>query len=236
MKALVYIVCVAVAAMVQTAISMSGVQLGGLPVVLLYGTALAVATAACKAIQRRKVRPAIPKERWYTCPKCGQLVREGEKCDCEQVALAQEEQPEVAEKRGGWQRILPYIGCLLLAAFFVISLLAAIRSNREPEICARCSSDGELTASCPCCFTPICQSCFADIEYEHNEAEQSRYNSGFEEGYGEAEQSFSSWTDRAKAYKEAESDWEALHSKGYVSLSFDEWWVFVKGTYLAGNE
>ena len=40
MKALVYIVCVAVAAMVQTAISMSGVQLGGLPVVLLYGTAL----------------------------------------------------------------------------------------------------------------------------------------------------------------------------------------------------
>ena len=53
MKALVYIVCVAVAAMVQTAISMSGVQLGGLPVVLLYGTALAVATAACKAIQRR---------------------------------------------------------------------------------------------------------------------------------------------------------------------------------------
>ena len=49
MKALVYIVCVAVAAMVQTAISMSGVQLGGLPVVLLYGTALAVATAACKA-------------------------------------------------------------------------------------------------------------------------------------------------------------------------------------------
>ena len=38
MKALVYIVCVAVAAMVQTTISMSGVQLGGLPVVLLYGT------------------------------------------------------------------------------------------------------------------------------------------------------------------------------------------------------
>ena len=83
MKALVYIVCVAVAAMVQTAISMSGVQLGGLPVVLLYGTALAVATAACKAIQRRKMRPAIPKERWYTCPKCGQLVPEGKPCDCE---------------------------------------------------------------------------------------------------------------------------------------------------------
>ena len=86
MKALVYIVCVAVAAMVQTAISMSGVQLGGLPVALLYGTALAVATAACKAIQRRKTRPAIPKERWYTCPKCGQLVPEGKPCDCESLS------------------------------------------------------------------------------------------------------------------------------------------------------
>lgn len=86
MKALVYIVCVAVAAMAQTAISMSGVQLGGLPVVLLYGTALAVATSACKAIQRRKMRPAIPKERWYTCPKCGQLVPEGKPCDCESLS------------------------------------------------------------------------------------------------------------------------------------------------------
>lgn len=86
MKASVYIVCVAVAAMVQTAISMSGVQLGGLPVVLLYGTALAVAAAACKAIQRRKMRPAIPKERWYTCPKCGQLVPEGKPCDCESLS------------------------------------------------------------------------------------------------------------------------------------------------------
>lgn len=86
MKALVYIVCVAVAAMVQTAISMSGVQLGGLPVVLLYGAALAVATAACKAVQRRKMRPAIPKERWYTCPKCGQLVPDGKPCDCESLS------------------------------------------------------------------------------------------------------------------------------------------------------
>lgn len=95
MKALVYIVCVAVAAMVQTAISMSGVQLGGLPVVLLYGTALAVATAACKAIQRRKTRPAIPKERWYTCPKCGQLVPEGKPCDCESLS------PQPGEKLCG---------------------------------------------------------------------------------------------------------------------------------------
>lgn len=29
-----------------------------------------------------------PKERWYTCPKCGQLVHEGEACDCEAKAVA----------------------------------------------------------------------------------------------------------------------------------------------------
>lgn len=26
-----------------------------------------------------------PKERWYTCPECGQLVPEGETCDCKKV-------------------------------------------------------------------------------------------------------------------------------------------------------
>ena len=57
MKALVYIVCVAVAAMVQTAISMSGVQLGGLPVVLLYGTALAVAALGVCVLSPCKERP-----------------------------------------------------------------------------------------------------------------------------------------------------------------------------------
>ncbi len=43
--------------------------------------------------KKKTFKPAIPKElyaqqeqqtaRWYTCPKCGQLVREGEDCDCE---------------------------------------------------------------------------------------------------------------------------------------------------------
>ncbi len=35
----------------------------------------------------KELPPAIPEEKkedhWYTCPKCGQLVREGEDCDCE---------------------------------------------------------------------------------------------------------------------------------------------------------
>lgn len=35
-----------------------------------------------------KKSPAIPyqPERWYTCPKCGQLVKEGEACDCAKYA------------------------------------------------------------------------------------------------------------------------------------------------------
>jgi len=35
------------------------------------------------------------KDRWYTCPKCGQLVKEGEACDC---AAFQKETPSEVEK------------------------------------------------------------------------------------------------------------------------------------------
>lgn len=63
----------------------------------------------------KKTTPAIPpdeqpEERWYTCSKCGQLVRDGEECDCEKplphpdgklcgTPLVRKEQapPEVAE-------------------------------------------------------------------------------------------------------------------------------------------
>lgn len=36
-----------------------------------------------RSVLEKKPVPAIPKERWYTCPKCGQLVPEGKPCDCE---------------------------------------------------------------------------------------------------------------------------------------------------------
>ena len=39
--------------------------------------------------------PAIPKERWSTCPKCGQLVPEGKSCDCESLS------PQPGEKLCG---------------------------------------------------------------------------------------------------------------------------------------
>lgn len=43
----------------------------------------------------KKPVPAIPKERWYTCPKCGQLVPEGKPCDCESLS------PQPGEKLCG---------------------------------------------------------------------------------------------------------------------------------------
>lgn len=39
-----------------------------------------------RSILEKKPVPAMPKERWYTCPKCGQLVPEGKPCDCENLS------------------------------------------------------------------------------------------------------------------------------------------------------
>lgn len=39
-----------------------------------------------RSVLEKKPVPAIPKERWYTCPKCGQLVPEGKPCDCENLS------------------------------------------------------------------------------------------------------------------------------------------------------
>lgn len=39
-----------------------------------------------RSVLEKKPVPAIPKERWYTCPKCGQLVPDGKPCDCESLS------------------------------------------------------------------------------------------------------------------------------------------------------
>ena len=48
-----------------------------------------------RSVLEKKPEPAIPKERWYTCPKCGQLVPEGKPCDCESLS------PQPGEKLCG---------------------------------------------------------------------------------------------------------------------------------------
>lgn len=48
-----------------------------------------------RSVLEKKPVPAIPKERWYTCPRCGQLVPEGKPCDCESLS------PQPGEKLCG---------------------------------------------------------------------------------------------------------------------------------------
>ena len=48
-----------------------------------------------RSVLEKKPVPAILKERWYTCPKCGQLVPEGKPCDCESLS------PQPGEKLCG---------------------------------------------------------------------------------------------------------------------------------------
>ena len=200
MKALVYIVCVAVAAMVQTAISMSGVQLGGLPVVLLYGTALAVATAACKAIQRRKTRPAIPKERWYTCPKCGQLVPEGKPCDCESLS------PQPGEKLCG----TPFIQA----------------GQTPPGVETEQPKPGKRSPVVPLCIAAaLLVVCTCILGYRVSVLTAARDDLAAENKQLQAEisslrnasaPSFSSW-----------SEWKKLSDAGCIDISYDEWLTFM---------
>lgn len=59
-------------------------------------------------------------QRWYTCPKCGQLVKDGEECDCEEIKLALEEEKKKKEeqkqqKRQALKKAMPlYTVCALL--------------------------------------------------------------------------------------------------------------------------
>lgn len=88
MRVLIYLVCIAIASAINVFLQENGILLGGLPTILLYGAAIAISSAACKVYSRRKTaaEQQNPKERWYTCPKCGQLVQEGKPCDCEEIA------------------------------------------------------------------------------------------------------------------------------------------------------
>lgn len=68
-------------------------------------------------------------QRWYTCPKCGQLVRDGEECDCEAVKLAMEEERKKKEeqrqqKRQALKKAFPlYAVCaILLVAVCVLGV------------------------------------------------------------------------------------------------------------------
>lgn len=101
MKVLIWLACILVYSALQAVIRSQGIILGGVPTVLLALLLVFLpAPALCKLWdKRKKLQPAIPhdepKERWYTCPKCGQLVPEGKPCDCESLS------PQPGEKLCG---------------------------------------------------------------------------------------------------------------------------------------
>lgn len=80
-----------------------------------------------KPAEQPEKEPEI--QRWYTCPKCGQLVKDGEECDCEAVKLALEEEKKKKEeqkqkKRQALKKTLPlYAVCaVLLVAVCVLAV------------------------------------------------------------------------------------------------------------------
>lgn len=88
---------------------------------------------------------AVPMERWYTCPKCGQLVREGEACDCEEVAAelaAKEQEPHPRKSRA----VIPLaVVCIALAACSCV-LAVQLQSSKEANRLLE-SENGIITAT-----------------------------------------------------------------------------------------
>lgn len=70
-------------------------------------------------------------QRWYTCPKCGQLVKDGEECDCEAVKLAMEEE---RKKK---------VAAVLLVAVCALGFYSYILKGQVDELSAK---NNELSA------------------------------------------------------------------------------------------
>ena len=230
MKIVIWVLCILVCSVVSVLIREAGIVLGGIPTALL-GLALVFGPAPllCRAWDKRKAKKAaIPEEKWYTCQKCGQLVSEGEVCDCAEAeelrkaeklgmtveqyrAFREDIESNVAEKRlrdaaKTSERRFPWgaVGYALLAAWIVVCFVMAALHNREPVYCSRCSSEVSEPAKCPCCYATICSSCLSDIESEHASLEEAGYRDGLNDGYNEAENSTPSDFLTEKAREQAE--------------------------------
>lgn len=137
MKVLIWLACILVYSALQVVIRSQGIALGGVPTVLLALLLVFIpAPALCKLWEKRKkLPPAIPhderKERWYTCQKCGQLVREGEDCDCEPKAVVEEQEEDKPKKRNIAVPILS-AACVVLAicTCFLAYMVSSIEAER----------------------------------------------------------------------------------------------------------
>lgn len=97
MRVLIWLGCILVYSIIVTALRGAGIILGGIPTALLALVIVFLpAPALCKLWSRHKEkRVAVPPEKWYTCQRCGQLVREGDECDCSEA-----EERQKAEELG----------------------------------------------------------------------------------------------------------------------------------------
>lgn len=149
MKVLIWVLCAFVYSLIMTALSFNGLFFGGIPAIVLGCITFAAARFFCKQYDLSKENssqdsssesPSLPSdsapelsplpevenpqpaiERWYTCPKCGQLVRDGEECDCEERREAEErrkalERAKTIQRKSQIRRALPFAAlCLALA-------------------------------------------------------------------------------------------------------------------------
>ena len=190
MRVLIWLGCILVYSIIVTALRSAGIILGGIPTaVLALVVVFLPAPALCKLWSRRKEkRVAVPPEKWYTCQRCGQLVREGDECDCSEAEERQKAEElgmtieryrafrediesnvtekhfrdatKKAERHFPWRAVFAAVVAVLVVSFFVVMLVP----RAEPEVCPRCSMEADLSETCPCCYSPICESCAADLK------------------------------------------------------------------------
>lgn len=262
MKVLIWLVCIFVFSLVQTIAHSQGVVLGGVPTVLLALVLVFLpAPLLCKLWDKRTKRLAIPKdrraERWYTCPKCGQLVQEGEACDCE--AIRQVKENKLCGTTFIWekQRLDAELAAgnitqeeydKKVAAIGVsVEEKAEIVTATEPHQKKRRTT---VALSVLCIALAVCTCvlgyCATDLAAEREKLateneilnatlhdlsdENARLEAQVDSLQASSAPSFSAW---ARARAAAQNDWETLYDAGDTTLLFDEWWVFVKETYLA---
>lgn len=73
---------------------------------------------------------------------------------------------------------------LFIAAYCLLYAIFSCNANKPRHgTCARCEFENDLLYDCPCCSSYLCESCYADIEYEIEKREEYLYNNGWNDGY-----------------------------------------------------
>lgn len=253
MKIVIWVACVFVFSLVQTAIKSQGIVLGGVPTVLLALLLVFLpAPALCRWWSRRKQQPAIPKEeqeeRWYTCKKCGQLVREGENCDCSAIQRAKEDKlcgtPLVQARQRLDEELAA--GNITQEEYDERSTALGVSMPETPTgpICEppveqpRKKSRLPVVLSVLCAVLAVCSCALgyyaANLSAEREKLaveneilnatlhdlsdENARLENEIDGLQASAAPSFSSWV-----------EWNKLYEAGYIKLSYDEWQIIISG-------